>query len=125
MKTVAAFANGEGGAILFGVSDEGEILGLDRTVAHQNARDRLSNIVRSWVSPAVRFRIDRTEAGGDRTVLIFRVEPGQEPPYGVGIRPTDIRFYVRRGATSFPAIAAELRALARSRPSDVRYPSFR
>jgi hypothetical protein len=31
VKSVAAFANGEGGALLIGISDEGEVLGLERT----------------------------------------------------------------------------------------------
>ena len=29
LKSVSAFANGEGGVVVFGVSDDGEVIGLD------------------------------------------------------------------------------------------------
>ena len=49
LKTIAAFANGEGGTVLYGVDDSGTILGLvdggDRTP------DRFNDILRSWTSP--------------------------------------------------------------------------
>jgi Putative DNA-binding domain len=35
MKTVAAFANGDGGAILFGVTNEGQIDGVDQSLSRR------------------------------------------------------------------------------------------
>lgn len=127
MKTVAAFANGDGGSILFGVSDDGEVIGLTPADAGPKARDRLSNLIRNWVSQLVAFHVESLPAttAKDRRVLVLTVEPGDSPPYGAGTQPTDLVYYVRRGATSFPISAHEVRELARSRPpADQPQPYF-
>ena len=36
MKSIAAFSNGEGGTLLIGVNDEGEILGLEHDYSSLN-----------------------------------------------------------------------------------------
>jgi hypothetical protein len=76
MKTVAAFANGDGGAILFGVTNEGQIDGVDQSLSRGSARDMLARLVHSWVSPLPQFRIEALNppVAQDRVVLILTVE---------------------------------------------------
>jgi predicted HTH transcriptional regulator len=47
-------------------------------------------------------------------VLVVAVEAGNQPPYGVN--PANPRYYIRRGATTFPASSDQVRSLGRSRP---------
>lgn len=116
LRTVAAFANGQGGTILFGVTDDGDAIGLLRTEVEGRTRDRITELVRSTVTPLPSYSIDLFDVEGqsDRVVIGLRVEAGDEPPYG--IKPGNPSYYVRRGATTFPASSQEVRYLARSRP---------
>jgi hypothetical protein len=111
-RTVAAFANGHGGAVLFGVdSDEATIVGVIEDLA--DARDRLTNIVTGNLTaiPEIEVREFVTEQG---RVLGLFVDRGDETPYGVDkLNP---RYYIRANATTLPATAEQVRRLARSRP---------
>ena len=112
---MAAFANGDGGTILFGVTDDGTAVGVERA---QGVEERLSNLVQSWVSPLPPYHVELLPIEGrdDRAVYAVVVDQGDRPPYGCGTEPSDLVYYVRRGATTFPIDADEVRALARSRP---------
>jgi len=126
LKTVGAFANGRGGAILFGVSNEGEVLGLPMSECSPKVQDRLAGLVRSWVSPLVNFAIEvvEVEATSDRRVIILSVEPGDDVPYGVGTTVLSTSYYIRRGATSFPVAPSEVGSLVRSRSQPPRSDPF-
>jgi len=113
LKTVAAFANGAGGVILLGVGDDtGDIVGISgqrkagRTVNQE--KDRLTDMIRRIVTPEPNCRVEHCEVDGKAVILIY-VERGSLPPYG--IHPDKPIYYVRRGATSFPARPEEVRAL--------------
>jgi hypothetical protein len=122
MKTLAAFANGGGGTLLFGVDNDGDPVGLGAQCTRENV-DRLTNLIAEWVRPHVHFTLAEVEAAGAR-VLVIDVAPGGEPPYGVGTSDRKLVYYIRVGATTFPASPAEVRAIVRSRlPSD-RDPRF-
>ena len=116
LRTVAAFANGQGGRILFGVSDDGDVLGLLRNEAESRTRDRITELVRATVTPLPNYSLELYDVEGrpERVVLGLQVQSGPEPPYGV--KPGNPTYYVRRGATTFPASSQEVRYLARSRP---------
>jgi predicted HTH transcriptional regulator len=115
MKTVAAFANGDGGSILFGVTNEGQIVGAD-SGTRAAPGDTLARLVRSWVSPMPQFTIEAIEFPEitDRAVLVLTVQRGLEPPYAAGTQVTNYVYYVRRGANSFPIAPSEVGALARA-----------
>ena len=117
MKTVAAFANGDGGSIIFGVSDELEVVGLSPDECGGRARDRLALLVNSWVAPVPRFAIDVVEAPDvdGRWVVILSVERGDHPPYAAGTQPTNYVYYVRRAGNSIPIGPSEVAALIRGR----------
>jgi hypothetical protein len=119
-KTVAAFANGHGGSIVFGVeSDEATVCGLDG-IDMIAARDRLAQLARAIVTPAPEVEVRSYEHDG-KTLLVLAVGRGASPPYGItlpGRQGKPIEFYVRRDATTFPARADEIRnaALASAPP---------
>jgi hypothetical protein len=115
-QTVAAFANEDGGQLLFGVEDSGTITGLSETTDTRKARDTVTQFLTSTLTPLPQFSFEAIQVGGDPmgVVLVLIVKPGTEPPYGVD--PAHPRYYIRRGATTFEASADQVRALARSRP---------
>ena len=105
MKTVAAFANGGGGIILFGVEDEdSQVVGV--TDASPPIRDRLVSVISDVVVPRPRVSIREYIQDG-RVVLALHVERGGRRPYG--IYPGKHEFYIRRGASTFPARQDEIR----------------
>ena len=110
-KTVAAFANGYGGSIVFGVeSDEATVCGLDG-IDPVAERDRLAQLARSIVTPAPEATARVYEHDG-KTLLVLAVRRGTDPPYGItlpGKKDRPAEFYIRRDATTFPARPEEIR----------------
>ncbi len=110
-KTVAAFANGHGGSIVFGVeSDEATVCGLNgidpvaERTGWPSSPGRSSPRHRKW-RPA---RMNTTA----RRCWCSPSAAEPDPPYGTtlpGKQGKPVEFYVRRDATTFPARADELR----------------
>lgn len=115
LKTVAAFANGDGGTLLYGVTNDGEAVGVPRATASE---ERLAGLVRAWVSPLPEFSIDvlPVEQDPDTVVYAITVAAGSQTPYGCGTAPTNIVYYFRRGSTTFAVWPHDLRESARSHP---------
>lgn len=113
-RTFAAFANAEGGHLIFGIDDGGEIVGVPAHDAGQDGRDTITRFITAIVVPLISFTVETVETDGGPMVVVVAVHQGQEPAYGV--TPAKPLYYVRRGATNMPASADQVRALARSRP---------
>lgn len=114
-RTVAAFANGDGGTVLFGIEDDGSSDGLPPEDVLPAALDGMTNWIRDLVVPVPEFTVTAQDApAGTGKVIALTVAAGALPPYGV--EPSNPRYYIRRGATTFPASADQVRALARARP---------
>lgn len=123
MKTVAAFANGAGGTVLFGVENDGRVVGLGDEHPRQFIMDRLTNLITGWVRPLPDFRLEMVEVAG-ASVLALDVPPGNETPYGVGTNQRNTTYYVRRAGTTFPATPSDVRAVVQARlstASDLRF----
>lgn len=126
-KTVAAFANGHGGSIVFGVeSDEATICGLEG-IDPVRERDRLTQLTQAIVTPAPEVETRSYEYDG-KTLIALTVSRGTAPPYGItlpGRQGKPVEFYVRRGATTVPARPDEIRnavlAAAPSPPATLRW----
>jgi hypothetical protein len=114
-RTLAAFANGHGGHLLFGVDDDGEIVGVDGNAVSQPDKDDITHWITDIVVPHLDFSVDIIETEGGRKVFHVEVQPGGSPPYG--INPGMPVYYIRRGATTFPAGQDDARQLALSRPA--------
>jgi hypothetical protein len=119
LKTVAAFANGDGGVMVFGVDpDEVTVTGLSGDDPKE-LRDRLYGLIHRTVVPSPTVTIEPYEVHGE-TILLLHVEPGPAPPYGIaadkGARDKP-EYFVRRGSSTVHAQPGELREAARSRPT--------
>jgi hypothetical protein len=116
-KTVAAFATGEGGTMIFGVDrDEVTVTGLGDEDPGR-LRDQLCNLVRVAVFPTPHFHVENHRINGE-TILMLVVQSSPSPPYGLvvdkGSRDKP-EFFVRRGANTYPGQPSDLREAVLSR----------
>lgn len=106
LKSVSAFANGLGGILFFGVSNDEILIGLDDAKA---VSEKISETIKTKIDPIPQTVLEiHAEAGKEFVVL--KVPGGQETPYyyvGDGSRIA----YVRIGNESVPASAADLKRL--------------
>lgn len=106
LKSVSAFANGDGGMFIFGVADNDELVGLADV---RRASEKISEAVKTKLDPIPQFLLEiKSEDGKD--FILLRVAAGSETPYyyaGDGNRIT----YIRVGNESVPADAPALRRL--------------
>lgn len=116
LKTVAAFASGAGGSILFGINpDEMTLEGVVGTP--QSIRDRLGDLIRGNLEPPdPTFDVRSAEIDG-KLIVVLDVGRSPEPPYGLRFGDKPVEFYVRRGASTYPATQRELRDIAISSTS--------
>ena len=105
-KSVSAFANTLGGSLIFGISNEGEIVGLE---SPDGDAEKISEIIKTRLDPIPEFRLRfHNEAG--KILVILDVFKGDETPYyysGDGV----LEAYVRMGNESVKATATELKRL--------------
>ena len=106
LKSVSAFANGEGGTLIFGISDDDHIVGL--TDAKGDA-ERISEEIKSKLDPVPAVNLELKDADG-KTLLLLHVYPGQETPYYYIGDKQRIAF-VRIGNESVTADRTQLKAL--------------
>jgi ATP-dependent DNA helicase RecG len=101
-KTIAAFANTNGGTLYIGIEDDGTVAGVDKP---DDTLLKVSNMVREAIKPDLTLFVDyKTEILEKAVVIVVTVQKGSASPYyivGKGIRPEGV--YVRQGASSVPA----------------------
>jgi Putative DNA-binding domain len=120
MKTVCAFANGEGGSILIGVGDEDGIPGVEDAEI-DSLKDRLTQLVGTWIdpTPTIQFSVLPTDLPR-KSVLEMRVEPGGRLLGSkTNRRSADFVPYIRRNAITVRARMHEIETIARSRQGSV------
>lgn len=106
LKSVSAFANGEGGVLIFGVNDEGAIVGLANA-----ARDGeiISENIKTKLDPIPEIRLEYKKADGEELILLY-VRAGEETPcYYIGDKQRIA--FVRIGNESVVADRTQLRSL--------------
>jgi len=107
-KEIIAFANCKGGKLYIGVSDDGEVLGLDDP---NETSLQVSNIVRDAIKPDLTMFLhyETLELDG-KEILAIDIQQGTERPYYIankGLRPEGV--YVRQGYSSVPATNTMIR----------------
>ncbi|MBQ0090438.1 MAG: putative DNA binding domain-containing protein [Prevotellaceae bacterium] len=105
-KSVSAFANGSGGVLIFGIADDGEIVGLDNP---DFDAEKISEIIKSRLDPIPEFKL-RFEQVDDRTVIILDIMPGGDTPYYYSADGV-LEAYIRVGNESVKATAMEQKRL--------------
>ena len=77
LKSVSAFANGIGGALIFGVSNDEILVGLANVRA---VSEKISETIKTKMDPIPQVIMEiHTEEGKD--FITLKVLPGQETPY--------------------------------------------
>lgn len=103
LKSVSAFANGQGGSLFFGIDDNGGIIGLDDV---QHVSQSISTRIRDLMDPLPDVELIPHEVEGKK-ILQVKVSPGHYTPYyyiGDGQRMA----FIRVGDESLPATAEQM-----------------
>ena len=107
LKTVSAFANGVGGSIYFGVSDDGVAFGLDNV---QKAAEQVSELIKARIEPAIKNIVLEPLNADGKDILRVQISGGANTPYYYTGDGTKIAYY-RIGNESAQAPAAVLNEL--------------
>ena len=106
-KSVSAFANTFGGALIFGISNEGIVVGLENP---QGDAEKISDVIKTRIAPMLEFKLRFYQTEDGKVLIILDVYKGDETPYyysGDGV----LEAYVRVGNESVKATATELKRL--------------
>ena len=106
-KSVSAFANTFGGALIFGISNDGQVVGLNDP---EGDAEKISEIIKSRLTPIPEFKLRFHKTDDGKILVILEVYKGDETPYyysGDGV----LEAYVRIGNESVKATATELKRL--------------
>ena len=106
LKSVSAFANGEGGTLIFGISDDDRIIGLADA---ESDAEKISEEIKTKLDPVPVVNLEYKEIDGKRLILLH-VYSGQETPYYY-IGDKQRLAFVRIGNESVTADRIQLKAL--------------
>ena len=99
MKTVVAFANGEGGKIVFGIDDKTlEIVGMEVDNIFRTM-DAITNAISDSCEPRIRPEVT-LQTVGDKTVIIVEIFPGAMRPYYIKSKGIAEGTYMRVSGTT-------------------------
>ncbi len=105
-KSVSAFANSRGGALIIGITDNDEIVGVD---APETVAEKISEIIKAKMDPIPDTSL-RFETVDGKTLVILEVSAGTQTPYYFVSDGTRLAF-IRVGNESVPADNIKLREL--------------
>jgi ATP-dependent DNA helicase RecG len=107
LKSVSAFANGVGGVLLYGITNDKEVIGLPDV---QRDIDIISKQIKERITPLPEIELRVIRTGDGKDVLVVEIMPGAETPYFYSADGSLIAF-VRVGSDSVPAPPNRLREL--------------
>lgn len=105
-KSISAFANCYGGKLIFGVSNDNELVGLNDA---EGDAEKISEMIKTHLNPIPDIKLS-FKKDDDKVFVIVEVSRGQQTPYyyeGDG----QLVAYVRIGNESVPATPSQLREL--------------
>ena len=120
LKTIPAFINSDGGDLLIGVTDKGEIRGIDAEVdkLHKKSMDKFEQYFKNKLKQRIgldfsgKVRPYRVEVDG-MTVFRVTVEPSKQPCFL-----DEETYLIRTTSTSEPLAGPKLAAYLRNRSVD-------
>ena len=99
MKSVVAFANGNGGTIVFGIDDKTrEVVGFDKEDVFREM-DAIANAISDSCEPAIIPDIT-LQTIEDKTVIVVEISEGRQRPYYIKALGRDGGVYVRVAGTT-------------------------
>ncbi len=103
LKSISAFANTDGGCLIFGLEEDNTIVGLEN---YQKDSEIISEIIKEKIDPFLGFDLSIENIDG-KHIIILAVKSGKKTPYYVVDSGSRIA-YVRIGNQSVPASSDEL-----------------
>ncbi len=107
-KSVSAFANGVGGTLIFGVSNDNEVRGL---LDAEKDAEIINEQIKARLDPIPEFHLSFYRMEDDKTLILLNIRQGEETPYyyfADGV----MEAYVRLGNESVKADTTELKIKA-------------
>lgn len=99
IKTIIAFANGNGGLLVFGIEDETcKVVGIPQEEVFLTA-DRVTNTITDTCQPMVDFEI-KYKTVEEKTIIIVKVFPGARRPYYLKNKGITDGTYIRVSGTT-------------------------
>lgn len=106
-KSVSAFANGIGGTLIFGVSNDNEVRGL---LDAEKDAEIISEQIKTRLDPIPEFHLSFFRTEDNKTLILLNIRQGEETPYYY-LADGVMEAYVRLGNESVKADATELKRL--------------
>ena len=107
VKTIVAFSNKEGGIILVGVDDEGNVVGVSEEA---KLEEKIINTIGGRCEPTIEPEFER-HVLDEKMLLLVKVRSGEDKPYIIrGKGP-----YIRVGSTNRPTTRYELDELYKNK----------
>lgn len=106
-KSVSAFANTLGGALIFGISNDDEVVGLENPTKDA---EKISELIKSRLNPIPEFNLKFHKTEDEKVLIILDVFKGEETPYYYAAD-GDLEAYVRVGNESVKATPTEQKRL--------------
>lgn len=78
LKSISAFANGMGGSLVFGVNDDGDIVGLDDV---KSDTEFISDRIKALIDPVPEFELITKQTDNGRLILEVHIPAGDMTPY--------------------------------------------
>lgn len=106
-KSVSAFANGKGGSLIFGVTNNNEAIGLEN--AERDA-EIISEMIKVHINPIPKVNLRFHETDNGKRLIVLDVYAGEQTPYyyeGDG----SLMAFHRVGNESVPVTPVELKQL--------------
>lgn len=107
LKSVSAFANTVGGVLVFGVTDDEQVIGLDDI---KSASEYVSQKVKERISPSPQIVMQLHTVEDGKDILTVRVPAGTDTPYYYAADGVT-EAYIRIGNESVLADSTELKRL--------------
>lgn len=109
-KEIIAFANSQGGEIIIGMNDAGEITGVNDPDFEMQ---RIGSMIRDGIHPDITpFTSIKQEIMEDKSIIKITVQSGTKKPYHLsekGLKPSGV--FIRHGVSSVPATETRIREM--------------
>ena len=110
-KTLCGFLNSDGGVLIIGVDDDGNVLGLDKDYNTLNKRDKdgfqlaLNNVINNYLGKDIWVDI-RIVSCDDKEVCVVEAKPSKRSVFIKNEGREE--FYIRRGSATTPLSFSEM-----------------
>jgi len=119
VKEVIAFANTNGGDLLIGVEDNGEISGLKYP---DEERFVLDNAIEAFCRPVIPFQVKQISVASNRSVLVYQIQKSEKRPHSLKYQTGKKDVYIRVGEKSIKASREVIEILEREKKGkDIRF----